>query len=379
MGVASKAEAEVTWAQVHAFRLRRHHLVDRAPREAMVRVAGEAGGMQAQVMSAAEMQLAVRCECSAADVQEALWRRRTLVKTWLMRGTLHLIPASDLPLYCAAMELHSGRVRRSWLKYMRMTEPELTRLIDDLGEAVAGAPVTREEIVSRVAPRHPAHVREILSSGWGGLLKPVARRGLLCFGPRRGPNVTFVNPRSWLGEWRPMDPDEALAEVGRRYLRAYGPATQGDFVRWGGGLLGVRSQAWPGVAEEVATVRVEGRPAQALRADLEALTDAGIEQAVQLLPSFDPYLMGHDDRGHMLDREHSARVSRVAGWISAVVLVDGRVEGTWTHTTKGGALEITLNPFRKLPVRVIAQVRRRARTLAQAIGLAKAEVTIRPS
>jgi len=89
--------AELTWPQVHAFRLERHHLTLRAPKKALSQVVGEIGGVQAQVMSAAELQVGVRVECRVDDVRDALWKRKTLVKTWLMRGTLHLVPSKDLP------------------------------------------------------------------------------------------------------------------------------------------------------------------------------------------------------------------------------------------------------------------------------------------
>ena len=97
MKTDSTVFAELTWPQVHAFRLERHHLTLRAPKKALSQVVGEIGGVQAQVMSAAELQVGVRVECRVDDVRDALWKRKTLVKTWLMRGTLHLVPSKDLP------------------------------------------------------------------------------------------------------------------------------------------------------------------------------------------------------------------------------------------------------------------------------------------
>ena len=80
---------ELSWAQVHAFRLQRHHLTRRAPKKDLAKVGGEIGGAQAQLMSAAERQIATWVDCKVADVREALWQEKSLVK-WLMRGTLHL-------------------------------------------------------------------------------------------------------------------------------------------------------------------------------------------------------------------------------------------------------------------------------------------------
>ncbi len=92
MKAKAQVAAELTWPQVHALRLERHHLTHRAPKKDLAKVVGEIGGVQAQVMSAAEMQVAVRVDCSVEDVRKALWKEKSLVKTWLMRGTLHLTP-----------------------------------------------------------------------------------------------------------------------------------------------------------------------------------------------------------------------------------------------------------------------------------------------
>src|SRR5207248_11387881 len=175
--------AELTWPQVHAFRLQRHHLAGRAAQKDLARAVGDIGGVQAQLMSAAELQIAVRVDCTVADVRKALWTERTLVKTWLMRGTLHLIPAEDLPLYTAAMSGRWMRLRPSWLKYMQTTESEFWKLANDVGAALDGEPLTREELIDVVGKGKSPHIHEVLRSGWGGMLKPAARSGLLCFGP----------------------------------------------------------------------------------------------------------------------------------------------------------------------------------------------------
>ena len=370
------AAAQVTWAQVHAFRLLRHHLTNAMPQAGAVAVARDIGGAQAQVMSAAEMQLAVRSPATAADVRRALWEDRSIVKTWLMRGTLHLVPADDLPVYTAAMQGSWIKARNSWLNYLQITEVQMTELIDSIAEAMGGTPMTRQEILAGVGSGHSERVRETLRSGWGSMLKPVARRGLLCFGPSRGQSVTFVNPRRWLASWRDVDPDDAIAEIARRYLRAYGPATRNDFARWWGMWSGAARAAWSRLSSELASVSVEGDVLDVLTEDLDALSEASIERSAVLLPSFDPYVMGHTTRDHLLEKVHASKVSRTAGWISAVVLVDGRVEGTWTHSIRRRALQIEVAPFRRLPAWATAEIRRRARALAEAAGAPRSEVRI---
>jgi hypothetical protein len=355
-------------------RLERHHLTNRAPKKDLAKVVGEIGGAQAQVMSAAELQIAVRVDCSVEDVRKALWKEKSLVKTWLMRGTLHLIPGKDLPLYTAAMGKRWVRLNKAWLTFMQVSEPEVWEFVDLIGDSLSGTPMTREELIAVAAKGRPERIREALKSGWGGMLKPASRNGMLCFGPSRGQNVTFVRPDAWLGSWRDVDPEYALVETARRYLRTYGPATKDDFARWWGNWPGVGVAAWKGLQAELTTISVEGFKSQMLSADLKRLPSPSADLSVQLLPNFDPYLMGHNNRDHLFDPTHRGKVSRAAGWISPVVLADGRVLGTWSHVVAGKTLRIEVEPFKSLPARVKSEVRARAESIAKALDLAKTEV-----
>jgi hypothetical protein len=370
-----EAVATVSWAQVHAFRLERHHLTHRAPKKDLAKVVGEIGGVQAQVMSAAELQVGVRVDCRVDDVRDALWKRKTLVKTWLMRGTLHLVPAEDLPVFTAAMGAFGIRNTNAWLKWLQITERELTELVDAIGDSLDGQALTREELIAKVGKGRSNAIQQAMKSGWGGVLKPVARKGLLCFGPSRGQSVTFVRPERWLGSWRDIDPDAALIEVARRYLRAYGPATKSDFARWWGTWPGVGNRAWAGLAGDLAPVSIDGQRADILTSDVDWITKPPTGASAQLLPSFDPYVMGHSSRDHMVDAANLSRVSRTAGWISPVVLVDGRVAGTWAHVAAKGTLRVSVEPFQRLATKTKVEVRHRVESLAEALGQAKAEVT----
>jgi hypothetical protein len=373
---APPVAAELSWAQVHAFRLERHHLLARAPKKDMARVVGDIGGVQAQVMSAAELQVGVRVECRVEDVRDALWKRKSLVKTWLIRGTLHIVPSKDLPLFTAALSAYGMRNTNAWLRWMEITKPELTDLINAIGGALDGQALTREELIAKVGKGRSERVQAAMKSGWGGVLKPVARQGLLCFGPSRGQSVTFVKPEKWLGAWREIDPDAALTELARRYLRAYGPATKNDFTRWWGTWPGVGNRAWAGLAGDVELVSINGQRAHMLASDVGRIKKQPSGGSVQLLPPFDPYVMGHSSRNHIVEADNESKVSRVAGWISAVVLVDGRVAATWTQEMAKDTLRVTVAPFERLSSKTAAQVRARAESLAETLGLSKAVVTI---
>jgi hypothetical protein len=172
---------QLTWPQVHAFRLQRHHLAGRAPKKDLARVVGDIVGAQAQVMSAAELQIAVRVDCTVQDVRKALWTDRSLVKTWLMRGTLHLARAEDLPIYTAAMSRRWIRIANSWLNW-KVTEPEIWELVDTMGAALNGTPMTREELIAIVGKGKSEDLVEALrSAGAAAQTRGAQRRP--CFDP----------------------------------------------------------------------------------------------------------------------------------------------------------------------------------------------------
>jgi hypothetical protein len=130
------------------------------------------------------------------------------------------------------------------------------------------------------------------------------------------------------------------------------------------------------LAKELASVSIEGQRADILDSDLDRIAGTSSEPSVRLLPPFDPYLMGYSSRNHLFAAEHNSRVSRTAGWISAVVLMDGRVIATWTHAMAKKTLVLTVDPFRKLSPSTLKQVRAGAEIIAGALGLTEAVVKV---
>lgn len=134
----------------------------------------------------------------------------------------------------------------------------------------------------------------------------------------------------------------------RRYLRLNGPATLADYTWWAGGEPSWSRPIWGGLEAALAEVTVEGRRGWLLEEDMEeALAPVELPQ-LQLLGPFDPYVLGHQDRGHIIDPEHRSLVSRAAGWISAVVLRRGRVVGVWTQRKARGRIAVEVRPFARL-------------------------------
>src|SRR5438874_8724872 len=133
-----KIMAKLMWEQVAAWRMRRHHLVERAPAGSMLAVAGRLCGLHAQVMSSAELMVWARVEGHArGDVQRALWEERTLIKTWAMRGTLHLLPAFEWNVWHGALRENPRYSRPALLRRFGMTVADLDRLTAEISPLAA--------------------------------------------------------------------------------------------------------------------------------------------------------------------------------------------------------------------------------------------------
>ena len=366
---------KLTWARAAAWRIGRHHLDRRAPVGSMLAVASRLCGLHAQVMSSAELTVWARVEnLDRQAVQRALWEERTLVKTWAMRGTLHLLPASELPLWHAALGT-SPRYRKGhlWQKYFGITIEELDRLTEAIGAALDGNVLTREELVREVSrfTGRDAFASKIAESSWGTILKPAAFAGRLCFGPNLGQRVRFTRPDSWLGaKARPIDPQSAPAAVARRFLAAYGPATYRDLARWwnGGGISTARR--WiASLGDEAAAVELDGAPAWMLAADAREVHELAPARSVRMLPGFDQYIVAAScHAAHLLPGDFRSRVYRPQGWISPVLLVNGRMEGTWRHQIKGSRVEVVVEPFVKTPAWIRRAAGEEADRLAGFLG-----------
>ncbi|GAA3339623.1 winged helix DNA-binding domain-containing protein [Amorphoplanes nipponensis] len=321
-------------------RIDRHHL-GRARAGDVVAAARRIGGLHAQVASSALASATLRLT-AAPELDDALYRRRSLVRTWAARGTLHLLPAADLPLWVAAMSTRTRETTGSWLKYHGVTEAQMRDIIAAVPDVLGGTPLTREELADAIvtATGHE-ELHEPLRQGFGAILKPLAFRGLLCSGPPRGRHVTFVAPRAWLGDWLPVPTEEAVDQLVLRHLDAYGPADAAEFARWFDLKPALAKKSFARLADRLRAVGDEGfLPVDA--------PDGGGEDTVLLLPAFDPYVVGSLRRLDRVSSGPKSAVSRPQGWISPTLVVNGRIEGVW-ELADGHPV---VTPFQPLPAAV---------------------------
>jgi hypothetical protein len=350
----------------------RHHLVRRAPRGEMLAVAARICGLHAQVMSSAELTLWARVDGLERDaVRKALWEDRSLVKLWAMRGTLHLLPAAELGMWLAGLGTYRHYLKPGWLRNFEIAREELDQLVEAIGAALDGQLKTREELGAEVARlTGSAELGERLQHSWGPYLKPASFRGLLCFGPGEGQRVRFTRPAGWVpGGVEAMDAQDALREITRRYLGAFAPATREDLARWWAVSPAEAGRMLEALGDEAATVDVEGDRYWMLARHAAEAARTKPRNVARLLPGFDQWVIGASRSAPaVLDPKHKARVYRPQGWISPVLLVNGRMEGVWRHERGRRSLVVEIGPFGTTPKWVRTEAAREARRLADFVG-----------
>ena len=345
----------LTWGQVWTYRLARHSLLAPAPAADLASVAGAVCGIHAQVMAAAELSLGIRlADITKREVQAALWEQRRLIKTYGIRGTIHLFPTAELPLWMAALSTRDAEDTQR-LTRLGVDAAQLETLVQGIGAVLDGQGRTLRQLDGEIERRLGAWATEQVGAAWTNgwprwrmALGAAATRGLLCYGPPQGTEVTFVRPDQWAGPWRAVDPQAALAEVFRRYLHAYGPATPRDFAQWFAIPLPPARAVAATLADELVEVDVEGDQGFLLAADVGAIGPDAPE-SVHLLPHFDCYMIGCHPRPRLFPPPWKDRTlsGGQAGPIP-VLLVNGVVAGVWTRTSRGRRVTIQVEPFTPL-------------------------------
>jgi len=324
-------------------------------------------GAQSQVMSAAYLQIWTRNHTiTRPQVENALWKTRTLVKTSLMRQTLHLIPTDEFLLYIAA--LRPSRLAQAMRVMDRcgITREESAALIPSIMEILSAGPLRRPDIAAALRPKASKRVRFWMENSWSLVRLPVAE-GLICYGRGEGNEIVFIRTDHWLPKLKLelMPAPQAQCALFRRYLRAYGPATLADFSHWAG-LPMQEVKALPPLLEAELTEIPGGKKSSfLLRGDVAVLNDSSdTKTSVRLLPIFDSYLLAHREKDHLLSAQHYKRVYRNQGWISPVVLIDGAIAGVWSHKLQNKKLLVEIESFGKLSKGERAGIEREAEHLA---------------
>jgi len=337
----------MSWRQVSARRLERAGLAAPIEGGTPAHVVAAMCGAHAQVMSAGELSIALRLRgATRTDVRAALWEERGLVKTHGPRGTVHVLPARDLPLWVGALSslpaAGSGFPER-----VRMTAEQTDAVVEAIRTVLDdGSALTIDELSDAVIAATGPWAGELVMPAfqamwprWRQAMATAAHRGAFVFGPARGRKVTYTAPPAGL---RPVD---GRAELAESYLRAYGPATPAHFAQW----LGAPKR-WAAEAFELAKaerVLAAGEPAWVAAGDTEV--PQAPPRGVRLLPYFDAYVVAGRPR-ELLYPGNAAQRALAGGQAGnyPVLLVDGEVAGVWHQRRSGTRIDVTVEPLRAL-------------------------------
>jgi Winged helix DNA-binding domain len=309
-----------------------------------VDVARLAGPVQAQEPRAAKLAFRARSRgLVAADVDRARTDERSLLRAWVMRRTAHLVAAEDAGWLLGLFAGQLARQARKRMADFGLDRGGQDRALDLLRRAVeVDGPLTRPELGERLTEAGFEAASEIKVHLW----VLATTEGGLCLGPDRGAQTCLVPVREWLGELERRPREDSLAELARRYLRAYGPATERDLARWSGLPLRDARSGVERIARELEPVRIGG--ATLLRAGRRRRRRARASPVVRLLGAYDNYNLGYESRGFAVDDRHVRRIAPGGGIVRATITVDGGFVGTWTSKRAGKRLQVAIEPFEPL-------------------------------
>ena len=310
------------------------------------------GAAQAQDLPGAVTSVALRTTARRRKDVEVALDDGEVVRTWPMRGTLHLLAADDLRWMLELLAARSLTALTARWAQLGLTEPDAERARELVTAALAGGVRMR-----RVDLLTAIDARGVATAGQRGyhLLGYLARTGTLCLGPTDGAGEQlFVLVDGWVPAARSRTRDEALGELALRFFLGHGPATVHDLARWAGLPLRDARTGLAVVRPRLAALDVDGIEHVMDPATPDRLAACRREaEDVVLLPGFDEFVLGYRDRTTILGPEFAERIVPGSnGMFRPTVVLGGRVVGTWQWTGRGAKRVVSATPFTSFPALV---------------------------
>jgi hypothetical protein len=311
--------------------------------------------VQAQDYPGALTSVALRTAAGCRRGVEAALDAGQIVRSWPMRGTLHLVAADDLGwlLDLLGPRILAGAAGRR--ERLGLTEADTEGARDAAIAVLAGGRgLTRDALLAAFAES----AVDVTGQRGYHLLGYLAQTGVLCLGPTDAGQQQFVLVAEWVAAHPGKARSAALGELALRYFTGHGPATVRDLARWAGLPLGDARAGLATVRPELAAIEVDGVEYQ-LAPETADLLAAVREEArgVYLLPGFDEFLLGYADRSAVLDPQFADRIVPGGnGMFRPTVVSDGRIVGTWARTGRGERRTVTATPFTEFSAEVAAAI-----------------------
>lgn len=300
------------------------------------------GAMQAQDYASTKWAIGLRCHGTTDAIIEQAIVNKTIVRTWLMRGTLQVVAASDVRwmLTLLAPRIIANSARRH--QQLELDDATFAHSYETFTKVLQGGKqLARAEIMLVLEEAG------LSTTGQRGyhILRRAGLEGLVCFGPIQDKQQTFVLLDEWVPHSKNMKRDEALAELAGRYFRSHGPATLQDFVWWSG-LKVVDARA--GLEMTKTRLYQETIDGQTYWAAQNKSIPKDRSPTAYLLPAFDEYFLGYKVRNAVLDAKYDKQAVSSNGVFRPMIVIDGQVVGIWKRMLKKGSVIITPDPFNSL-------------------------------
>lgn len=386
---------ELSARQIRAHRLRAHHLDQKYPFGELLAVAGTCG-LQNSPPGAWETAAFCRLKnCTLPQLHQALYQKKELLQAWSIRGVPLIFPTADSDVFLSALIAQEGE--EPWiytkgiglaLDHLGMSFSELLPLVESTAEYLEDHTIKSKEELDRVlAQLITEQLPDQKQSLWnapsmygapdrqtvGGaavsfLLRPCSFKGLVVFGEREGISPTFTSPLRWLGH-KLVPSAQGEAELARRFLHAYGPATPRAFAEWLGSTPAQAKRLWQQIEEELEPVTAAGKKAFILQSDRESFRCADTEEALLLLGPHDPYLDIRDRAILLEDTAAQRQVWRTVG-NPGVILKGGKIIGIWKTRIQREKLSVTTTLWQPLSTPEQRELERQMEGYASFRGLA---------
>lgn len=292
------------------------------------------------------------------DVEQALSDGK-IIRTWLMRGTVHIILAEDITWM---RNLFSERILarltpKAW-GFHAMSPELMDRAKNMIVQALGGKTVlTRKELIQRLADAGIPDDKQQSYFIFGYL----SQSGVICPGPPQGKNQTFALLEDWATNQRILTRERSLAVLAERFFSSHGPATVADFANWSGLKMSDAKSGLAAVQDKLKSLTHNN-------AEYWMAPQAKEDNGLFLLPGYDEFLIGYKDRSPSFEIYGSTPISTYNGMFYATIIEDGQVLGVWKRVIKPNAIDVVLHPIVKLSQKQIARIEIQIAAYAKFLG-----------
>ena len=304
-------------------------------------IVGRLGAMQAQDYAMAQWAIGVRLPGSTNRTIEAAIDKGEIIRTHLLRPTWHFASADDVRWM---LELTAPQIRSSMIgrhREMGLTGAVLKKSFAVMENAMrGGVHLTREELIAELGKA------KIATAGGNAshLFLSAESEEIICSGALKDGKLTYALLDEWVPKVKSLPKEEALAKLAGRYFGGHGPATFQDFVWWSGLPVRDARQALESVKRDF---RSETIDSQTYWFSTGPYAAAPAGNSVHLLPAFDEFLISYKDRAASLPHENHHKAVSNNGIFYPIIVVNGRVTGTWKRTVKNDKTDVQKTFFER--------------------------------